>query len=89
MGWTRCAPFIAAAKTKGEGAAMAARSFGGGIHGSSWWPRGPSARAASFEVRSSVTEIRRIQASPNSKIAEFTVHCFKILEKDKNQQKNM
>jgi hypothetical protein len=24
---------------------------------------------------------------PNSKIIEFTVHCFKILEKDKNQQK--
>jgi hypothetical protein len=23
----------------------------------------------------------------NSKIIEFTVHCFKILEKDKNQQK--
>jgi hypothetical protein len=33
--------------------------------------------------------IRRIWAGPNLKIAEFTVHCFKISEKDKNQQKNM
>jgi hypothetical protein len=32
-------------------------------------------------------EIRRIRAGPNLKIAEFTVHCFKISEKDKNQQK--
>jgi hypothetical protein len=31
--------------------------------------------------------IRRIWAGPNLKIAEFTVHCFKISEKDKNQQK--
>jgi hypothetical protein len=30
-------------------------------------------------------EIRR--AGPNLKIAENTVHCFKISEKDKNQQK--
>jgi hypothetical protein len=29
----------------------------------------------------------RNRAGPNSKTADFTVHCFKILEKDKIQQK--
>jgi hypothetical protein len=29
-------------------------------------------------------KIRWIRAGPNSKITEFTVHCFKISEKDKN-----
>jgi hypothetical protein len=33
-------------------------------------------------------ENRRNRAGPNSKTAEFTVHCFKISEKDKSQ-KNM
>jgi hypothetical protein len=32
-------------------------------------------------------EIRRIRAGRNSKIVKFTVYCFKISEKDKNQQK--
>jgi hypothetical protein len=34
-------------------------------------------------------EIQRIRAGPNLKIAENTVHCFKISEKDKNQQKKI
>jgi hypothetical protein len=33
------------------------------------------------------SEIRRIRAGLNLKITEITVHCFKISEKDKNQQK--
>jgi hypothetical protein len=33
------------------------------------------------------TEIRRIRASPNSKVVEITVHCFKISEKIKISKK--
>jgi hypothetical protein len=33
------------------------------------------------------TEIRRIRAGPNSKVVEFTVHCFKISEKIKISKK--
>jgi hypothetical protein len=32
-------------------------------------------------------ENRRNRGGPNSKTAEFTVHCFKISKKDKRQQK--
>jgi hypothetical protein len=32
-------------------------------------------------------ENRWNRAGPNSKITDFTVYCFKILEKDKSQQK--
>jgi hypothetical protein len=35
------------------------------------------------------SEIQRIRTGPNLKITEFTVHCFKISEKDKNQQKKI
>jgi hypothetical protein len=34
-------------------------------------------------------EIRWIRAGPNLKITENTVYCFKILEKDKNQQQKI
>jgi hypothetical protein len=33
-----------------------------------------------------ITKNRWNRIGTNLKIAEFTVHCFKILEKDKNQQ---